>query len=89
MMKGQQAVSEAALAMTDRTGNSPSLPRIYSDYAAPIVGNSAGGRELAMAHWGCRPPAFTLKRTPTRGIANVRNTSSAHWRGRAGWPTAA
>ena len=36
----------------DRTGNMPPLPGIYPDYPAPIVRNSSGGRELAMARWG-------------------------------------
>src|SRR4051812_17900043 len=36
----------------DRTGNLPVLPGIFPDYPAPIVRNSADGRELAMARWG-------------------------------------
>jgi putative SOS response-associated peptidase YedK len=36
----------------DRAGNLPSMPGIYPDYPAPIVRNSAAGRELAMARWG-------------------------------------
>jgi putative SOS response-associated peptidase YedK len=39
-------------ASNDRTGNLPSMPGIYPDYPAPIVRNSAAGRELAMARWG-------------------------------------
>jgi hypothetical protein len=39
-------------ASNDRTGNLPSMPGIYPDYSAPVVRNSAAGRELAMARWG-------------------------------------
>ena len=39
-------------ASNDRTGNLPSMPGIYPDYPAPIVRNSAAGRELAMTRWG-------------------------------------
>jgi putative SOS response-associated peptidase YedK len=39
-------------ASNNRTGNLPSMPGIYPDYPAPIVRNSAAGRELAMARWG-------------------------------------
>jgi len=50
--KGQQAIIEATRAMIDRTGNLPPLPGVLPDYSAPIVRNSAEGRELAMARWG-------------------------------------
>ena len=33
----------------DRAGNLPPMPGIYPDYPAPIVRNSGGGLELAMA----------------------------------------
>lgn len=38
--------------MVDRTGNMPPQPGIFPDYAAPIVRNAAGDRELTMARWG-------------------------------------
>jgi putative SOS response-associated peptidase YedK len=39
------------------------------------------GRELAMARWGMPSPAFALKgRKVDKGITNIRNTSSPHWR---------
>ena len=79
--KGQQAIREFTRAMTDTTGNMPPLPGVFPDYAAPIVRNGAGGRELAMARWGMPSPEFALvgKRTDP-GVTNVRNTSSSHWR---------
>ena len=50
--KGQQAIIEFTRAMTDRTGNLPPQPGIFPDYSAPIVRNTADGRELTMARWG-------------------------------------
>jgi putative SOS response-associated peptidase YedK len=79
--KGQQAIREFARAMHDRAGNLPPLPGIFPDYAAPIVRNTAGGRELAMARWGMPSPAFALKgRNSDPGVTNVRNVASPHWR---------
>jgi putative SOS response-associated peptidase YedK len=79
--KGQQAIRELARAMLDRTGNLPSLPGIFPDYAAPIVRNTAEGRELTMARWGMPSPAFALKgRNSDPGVTNVRNVASPHWR---------
>ena len=79
--KGQQAIRELTRAMTDRTGNLPPLPGIYPDYAAPVVRNTAEGRELAMARWGMPSPAASVKgRNSDPGVTNVRNVSSPHWR---------
>lgn len=82
MSKGQQAIRELAGAMRDITGNLPMLPGIFPDYAAPIVRTGADGvRELVMARWGMPSPAFALQgRQVDRGVTNVRNTASPHWR---------
>src|SRR3982074_1933794 len=79
--KGQQAIRELAGAMRDRTGNLPPLPGIFPDYAAPIVRNHPGGRELTMARWGMPSPVFALKgKKCDPGVSNVRNLKSPHWR---------
>lgn len=79
--KGQQAIRELSRAMHDRTGNLPPLPGIFPDYPAPIVRNTADGRELAMARWGMPSPVFVLKgRNSDPGVTNIRNTVSPHWR---------
>ena len=79
--KGQQAIRELTRAMVDRTGNLPPLPGIYPDYAAPIVRNTADGRELAMARWGMPSPEAAVKgRNSDSGVTNVRNVASPHWR---------
>lgn len=81
MTKGQQAIRDIARAMIDKTGNLPLFPGIFPDYAAPIVRNAAGGRELALARWGMPSPVFALKgRNSDPGVTNVRNTASSHWR---------
>lgn len=81
LTKGQAAILEMTRAMVDRTGNLPPLPGIFPDYPAPIVRNTAEGRELAMARWGMPSPVFALKgRKTDPGVTNVRNVSSPHWR---------
>lgn len=81
LTKGQQAILELARAMVDRTGNLQLMPGIFPDYAAPIVRERADGRELALARWGMPSPAFALEgKTVDKGVTNVRNTSSPHWR---------
>jgi putative SOS response-associated peptidase YedK len=52
LTKGQAAIRELTRAMVDRTGNLPPMPGIFPDYDAPIVRNSADGRELVLARWG-------------------------------------
>jgi putative SOS response-associated peptidase YedK len=81
LTKGQQAIRELSGAMADLTGNMPPLPGIFPDYPAPIVRNTAVGRELVMARWGMPSPVFALKgRNSDPGVTNVRNTASPHWR---------
>jgi putative SOS response-associated peptidase YedK len=81
MTRDQQSVRDLARAMVDRTGNLPPLPGIFPDYSAPIVRNGAEGRELTMARWGMPSPAFALKGKATdKGVTNVRNVKSPHWR---------
>lgn len=80
--KGQQAIREAANAMRDTTGNLPAMPGVFPDYAAPIVRTGTDGvRELVLARWGMPSPAFALEgKKVDRGVTNVRNTASSHWR---------
>ena len=77
--KGQQAIREFTKAITDTTGNLPSLPGIFPDMLAPVVRNDINApetRELTMMRWGMPgPPQFG-----GAPITNIRNTSSPHWR---------
>lgn len=79
--KGQQAIHDVTRAMIDKTGNLPLFLGIFPDYRAPIVRNSAEGRELMLARWGMPSPLFALKgRNSDPGVTNVRKTASPHWR---------
>jgi putative SOS response-associated peptidase YedK len=81
LTKGQQAIIALARAMNDRTGNLPPMPGIFPDYAAPIVREAADGRELVLARWGMPSPAFALEgKSVDKGVTNIRNTASPHWR---------
>ena len=81
-MTSQQAIRDFTRSLRDVTGNLPLMPSIYPDHAAPIVRTGADGeRELTLARWGMPSPAFALEgKKVDRGVTNVRNTSSPHWR---------
>ena len=77
----QEAIRRLFKVDVDNTGNLPSMPGVYPDYAAPIVRNSAVGRELVMARWGMpTPPKFLESKKSDPGVTNVRNATSPHWR---------
>ncbi|WP_439546615.1 SOS response-associated peptidase [Sandarakinorhabdus sp.] len=91
LTKGQQALRDLARALelgpeSDRLGNLAALPGIYPDGEAPIIrmGKSAAdtpGPVLQYARWGMPSPAFALAgKSVDRGITNIRNTASPHWR---------
>lgn len=62
MTRNQDAIRQLARVFSDIAGNIPPLPGIYPDYPAPIVRNSADGRELAMARWGMPTPRSILEK---------------------------
>jgi putative SOS response-associated peptidase YedK len=81
MTSNQQAIRRLFMVDVDNTGNLPSQPGVYPDYDAPIVRNSAAGRELARARWGMpTPPKFLEGKKCDPGVTNVRNLGSSHWR---------
>ncbi len=81
MTRSQDEIRRLFPDITDRAGNLAPLEGIYPDYAAPIVRTAEGAPELAMARWGMPSPAVALKGKKTdRGVTNVRNTASPHWR---------
>ena len=54
---------------------------IYPDYSAPIIRNGPEGRELVMARWGMpTPPQYLAGKKVDRGVTNIRQTTSSHWR---------
>jgi putative SOS response-associated peptidase YedK len=59
----------------------PPLPGIFPDYFAPIVRNTANGRELAMARWGMpTPPTYLEGKNADPGVTDIRNLKSSYWR---------
>ncbi|MGH7042555.1 MAG: SOS response-associated peptidase [Acetobacteraceae bacterium] len=81
MTSNQDAIRNLFGVVIDNTGNMPSQPGVYPDYSAPIVRNSAAGRELIMARWGMpTPPSFLVGKKSDGGVTNIRNPGSPHWR---------
>jgi putative SOS response-associated peptidase YedK len=78
---GPQAILELTRAVTNHAGNlEPG--KIYPDYEAPIVRTGDDGeRELVKARWGMpTPQKFLEGKKVDKGVTNVRNASSPHWR---------
>lgn len=83
MTRSQEAMRQLfdQIPYLDRLGNLPPLPGIYPDYPAPVLRNGADGAEMAMCRWGLpTPPKFLEGKKTDRGVTNVRNTASPHWR---------
>jgi putative SOS response-associated peptidase YedK len=53
------------------------MPGVFPDYPAPVVRDDGGVRELVTMRRGMPPPP----RAGGHPVTNIRNTSSAHWRG--------
>ncbi|MFA5121787.1 SOS response-associated peptidase [Zavarzinia sp.] len=87
--KGRAAIAALARAMriAASIGNLAPLTGVFPDYPAPVVRNTAEGRELALLRWGMPSPAFALEgRSADPGVTNIRNLASAHWRPWLGVP---
>ena len=70
-------------AALDLLGNHQPQPAIYPDQTAPIVRHGADRHELVLARWGLPTPQSVLAARGAhydRGVTNVRNTGSPHWR---------
>lgn len=78
----QQAIRDFARITHDRVGNlEPSLD-VYPDRPAPVIRQTPAGREMSLMTWGLPTPPQFLKApdAPDRGVTNIRNTASPHWR---------
>jgi putative SOS response-associated peptidase YedK len=65
----------------DHLGNLAPLPEVYPDQMAPMLRSGVDGPEFVMARWGLpTPPTFLVGKKTDRGVTNVRNTASPHWR---------
>ena len=60
----------------DRAGNFPPLRAIFPDAVAPVVRNTATGRELINMRWGHPSPPNSKSKVTT----NIRNAKSNWWR---------
>ncbi len=62
---------------------------VAGNYEAPIIREAEDGqRELLLARWGMPSPAFALQgKKADKGVTNIRNTSSPHWRRWLGPPS--
>jgi putative SOS response-associated peptidase YedK len=79
--KAQAAMRSLFAGIDDRLGNLPRLPEIYPDTLAPIVRHGADGPQMVMGRWGMpTPPQFLAGRKTDRGVTNIRNVGSPHWR---------
>lgn len=66
--------------LENRAGNIESGD-IYPDRMAPVVTREGEGHVLSQARWGLPSPTqFHSKSGIDRGVTNVRNTGSPHWR---------
>jgi putative SOS response-associated peptidase YedK len=81
MTRTQDEIRRLFSGLADRAGNLAPLDAVYPDYSAPIVRGAADATELVLARWGMPSPDVALKGKKTdRGVTNVRNTKSPHWR---------
>jgi putative SOS response-associated peptidase YedK len=78
--RAQAEAIATARALRDLAGNLPPLPAIFPDNFAPVVRTGADGvRELVRLRWGMPTPP-SVASSPDRGVTNIRNTASPHWR---------
>lgn len=76
----QEAIRALSKAFRDILGNMPPSVEVRPNYPAPVVRIADDGqRELAPLQWGMpSPPQFTTNYD--RGVTNIRNVGSPHWR---------
>lgn len=75
-VKGQAEIRAIIDAIIDSTGNLPPQPAIFPDGIAPVVRDTAKGRELLNMRWGFPPPGYPNNTVP---VVNVRETSKPFW----------
>ncbi|MBW6397022.1 SOS response-associated peptidase family protein [Roseomonas sp. HJA6] len=72
IVSNQQAIRQLAMTFRDTTGNLQPLPGVFPDYAAPIVRNTAEGRELALVRWGMPSSKKALLDAATKRADKLR-----------------
>ncbi|UZE49819.1 SOS response-associated peptidase family protein [Rhodopseudomonas sp. P2A-2r] len=71
MTKNQAAIRNLFPVQRDLTGNLPSMPGIFPDYAAPIIRNALDGPELTMARWGMPSSQLALMEATKKRAAKL------------------
>lgn len=66
--------------VTDRLGNLPHLEGIYPNTFAPVIRHGRDDLKMVMARWEMPTPPQLIRGRADRGVTNVRNTGSPHWR---------
>ncbi|MGY3611034.1 MULTISPECIES: SOS response-associated peptidase [unclassified Bradyrhizobium] len=72
----QEAIRALFRVVNRYIGNLPPMPGVFPDYPAPVVRDTADGRELVLMRWGMPPPP----QKPGGPVTNIRNTPSKYWR---------
>lgn len=77
--RSQEAMRRLFDAPFDRLGNLAGGD-VWPDRLAPVVMSGAEGRVLEMGRWGMPTPPVFIRGKADRGVTNIRNTASPHWR---------
>jgi putative SOS response-associated peptidase YedK len=81
MTRTQEAMRQLFQGLGDHTGNLAPLTEIYPDQKAPFVRSGPSGPEMVMGRWGMPTPSqFLIGKKTDRGVTNIRNSASPHWR---------
>ena len=91
----QAAIAALFRVMNRYVGNLPPMPGVFPDYPAPVIRNTADGRELTMMRWGMPPPPRTgglagflgIDVKDVRGFSDSSVTSIRHSRPGCSFPS--
>ena len=76
----REQILNAFEAIADLGNNQPTQSELFPNYPAMVVRVQDGKRAVSNARWGLPSPPVALTGKVDRGVTNVRNTSSPHWR---------
>ncbi len=76
LIKAQAEILALMEEIVNNAGNFPPMPAIFPDYPAPVIRQTAKGRELIKMRWGIPGPTIY----GGRPVVNVRNAQSGHWK---------
>lgn len=76
IMRARAEAARLARAMVDRNNNQPPSKGIFPDYPAPIVRNTAEGREMVDLRWGMPSSSQALFKAATTRADKLRATGN-------------